>query len=52
MKILLDTCVWGGVLDALKIAGHNVIWTGDWDKDPGDIEILSYAYEEKRILIT
>ncbi len=52
MKILLDTCVWGGVLNALKVAGHNVIWTGDWDKDPGDIEILSYAYEEKRILIT
>jgi predicted nuclease of predicted toxin-antitoxin system len=52
MKILLDTCVWRGVLNTLKVAGHNVIWTGDWDKDPGDIEILSYAYEEKRILIT
>ena len=52
MKILIDTCVWGGVVNALKVAGHNVIWTGDWDKDPGDIEIISNAYKEKRVLIT
>ncbi len=52
MKILLDTCVWGGVRNVLKVAGHNVIWTGDWDKDPGDVEILSHAFKEKRILIT
>ena len=52
MKILLDTCVWKGVLKVLKVAGHNVIWTGDWDQDPGDVEILSHAYEEGRILIT
>ncbi|MCD4729620.1 MAG: DUF5615 family PIN-like protein [Bacteroidales bacterium] len=52
MKILLDTCVWGGVRNVLKEAGHNVIWTGDWDQDPGDMEILSHANEEGRILIT
>jgi predicted nuclease of predicted toxin-antitoxin system len=52
MKILLDTCVWGGACKALKVAGYNVIWTGDWEKDPGDMEILSYAYNERRILIT
>ena len=52
MKIILDTCVWGGVRKVLILAGHNVIWTGDWDQDPGDMEILSHAYEEERILIT
>ncbi len=52
MKIMLDTCVWGGVRKVLKVAGHNVIWTGDWDQDPGDMEILSHAYKEGRILIT
>ena len=52
MKILLDTCVWGGARKVLKEAGHDVIWTGDWNRDPGDIEILSHANEEGRILIT
>lgn len=52
MKILLDTCVWGGVRKDLKIAGHDVIWAGEWDKDPGDEEILDRAYQEKRILVT
>lgn len=52
MKILLDTCVWGGVLQTLKSAGYDVIWTGEWDKDPGDEEILAFAHREGRILVT
>lgn len=52
MKLLLDTCVWGGVQTALTAAGHDVIWTGDWDEDPGDEEILAAARNEERILIT
>ena len=52
MKILLDTCVWGGVREALSSAGHDVVWTGDWDEDPGDDEILAQAYREGRILVT
>jgi len=52
MKVLLDTCVWGGVKENLESIGYNVIWSGDWERDPGDIEILSYAYNEKRILVT
>ena len=35
MKILLDTCVWGGVVQELRAAGHDVVWTGDWQEDPG-----------------
>ena len=50
MKVLLDTCIWGGVKDALFDAGYDVIWTGDWDEDPGDDEILAYAYREGRVL--
>ena len=41
MKVLLDTCVWGGVRQTLSDAGHDVVWTGDWDEDPGDDEILA-----------
>jgi predicted nuclease of predicted toxin-antitoxin system len=52
MRLLLDTCVWGGAADALRMSGHDVIWSGDWDEDPGDEEILATAHAEGRILIT
>ncbi len=52
MEILLDTCVWGGAVPALQEAGHDVVWTGDWAKDPGDREILASAYSEGRVLVT
>ena len=37
---------------ALSAADHDVIWTGDWDEDPGDDEILAYADSEGRVLVT
>lgn len=52
MKVLLDTCVWGGVAQALADAGHDVAWTGNWEEDPGDEEILALAYAESRVLVT
>ena len=51
MKLLLDTCISWTVRDALQAAGHDVIWTGDWPRDPGDEEILEYGYRENRLLI-
>ena len=29
MKILLDTCVWGGVVQELRTAGHDLVWAGE-----------------------
>jgi predicted nuclease of predicted toxin-antitoxin system len=52
MKILLDTCVWGGARKTLAAAGHDVEWTGNWPQDPGDDTILAHAYQEGRILVT
>ena len=52
MKILLDTCVWGGVREALRARGHDVIWAGEWESDPGDEEILQHADAQGRILVT
>jgi predicted nuclease of predicted toxin-antitoxin system len=52
MRVLLDTCVWGGTKDTLSLSGHDVIWAGDWTSDPGDAEILSLAKTERRVLIT
>lgn len=52
MKLLLDSCVWGGCLGELRISGHEVEWAGRWDKDPGDREILHIAHNERRVLVT
>jgi len=52
LKVLLDTCVWGGVRKALSDAGHDVVWAGDWTTDPGDEEILHRAHQETRVLVT
>jgi predicted nuclease of predicted toxin-antitoxin system len=52
MKLLLDTCVWGGATADLRAAGHDVLWTGDLAQDPGDEDILAQANREQRVLIT
>ena len=52
MKLLLDTCVWGGAAGALRRAGHDVVWSGEWGQDPGDEDILSIAHEDGRTLVT
>lgn len=52
MKVLLDSCVWGGSRQVLEAAGHDVVWSGDWPEDPGDEEILTQAHQEGRVLVT
>ena len=52
MKVLLDTCVWGGIKEKLVTAGYDVIWAGEWTEDPGDEEILDRAHGEGRVLVT
>ena len=52
MKALLDSCVWGGVASTLTEAGHDVVWAGAWNQDPGDAEILALAFQEGRVLVT
>jgi predicted nuclease of predicted toxin-antitoxin system len=52
VKLLLDACVWGGACEELRVAGHDVIWVGDWPKDPGDEEIMAWALRRKRVLVT
>jgi predicted nuclease of predicted toxin-antitoxin system len=52
VKLLLDTCVWGGAKSILQHAGHDVVWAGDWSSDPGDEQILKVAADEGRVLIT
>jgi predicted nuclease of predicted toxin-antitoxin system len=52
MNLLLDTCVWSGAKAVVENAGHNAIWIGNMEKDPGDKAIILKAYIENRILIT
>jgi predicted nuclease of predicted toxin-antitoxin system len=43
MNLLLDTCVWGGAIKVLATAGHDVLWMGETEPDPGDEEIMRKA---------
>ncbi len=52
MRLLLDSCVWGGALRELVSAGHDVDSVPAWGSDPGDEAILNRAHSETRILIT
>ncbi len=52
MRVLFDSCVSALAKNVLDDAGHDVIWVGDWPRDPGDQEILTRALGELRILVT
>lgn len=50
--MLTDTCIWGPTSAALRAAGHDVEWAGDWPYDPGDRAILEHAHADGRVLVT
>ena len=52
MRLLLDTCISGHAAEMLRAHSHDVVWTGEWEHDPGDEQILALAFAENRILIT
>ncbi len=39
-------------MSEVRDAGHDVVWSGDWEEDPGDEAILAAAREQRRILVT
>jgi predicted nuclease of predicted toxin-antitoxin system len=52
MKILLDSCIWGGAKIDLEKAGIDTKWVGDFLKDPGDELIIQLAVRESRVIVT
>lgn len=52
MNVLLDSCVSPLAAQAIRDAGHDVTWAGDWPTDPGDEQILRIAAAESRVLVT
>ncbi len=52
MRVLIDGCLSGHAAEIVRRAGHDVEWAGDWQKDPGDDEILRCAVADSRVLVT
>ncbi|HKI04555.1 MAG TPA: DUF5615 family PIN-like protein [Thermoanaerobaculia bacterium] len=52
MRLLLDSCVWGGARHELAAHGIDVVAAADWERDPGDEEVLERAYQAGRVLVT
>lgn len=52
MRILVDACVAGFVVHALRRSGFEVEWVAEWEEDPGDRAILDRAYAAGQVLIT
>jgi predicted nuclease of predicted toxin-antitoxin system len=52
VKVLLDTCVSPASKSVLIQAGHDVVWVGDWPRDPGDEALLDLARSDGRVVVT
>ncbi|MEW6419707.1 MAG: DUF5615 family PIN-like protein [Nitrospirota bacterium] len=52
MKFLIDSCISGFAVKALRDAGYEVLWIPESGKDPGDEEIIKKAFSEELILVT
>jgi predicted nuclease of predicted toxin-antitoxin system len=52
MKLLVDSCAGRRLARSLQAAGHDVVFAGDWEQDPGDDEILAFAQRGSRVIIT
>lgn len=52
MKLLIDSCLPRSLANVLTAEGHDTVWSGDWEHDPGDRRILELALAEQRVLIT
>jgi len=52
MRLLADACAGQKLARQLSGAGHDIVFVGDWDRDPGDEEILALAQAECRAVVT
>ena len=52
MKFLVDVCAGEKLREWLLAGGHDVAFVGDRDPRMEDEVVLSWAYEETRILVT
>ena len=52
MRLLVDNCLSWFLADELRRDGHDVATVTEWDRDPGDGQIIEIAAAESRVIIT
>jgi predicted nuclease of predicted toxin-antitoxin system len=52
MRFLADENFPGAAVDALRRAGHDVVWVGTISAGAADVEILRWAARESRVVLT
>lgn len=52
MRLLVDTCVSPRVVEALRAAGHEAEWVGNWPGSPADEDVLAHAYAQGQVIVT
>lgn len=52
MKFLIDRCAGVKLAQWLRTRGHDVLYAGERDPDPGDEELLAQAVADNRVLVT
>jgi predicted nuclease of predicted toxin-antitoxin system len=52
MRLLLDSCLSWLIASELRLDGHDVGSVAEWDRDPGDAQIMAIAAAESRVIIT
>ena len=52
MRLLADSNIARATVRALRSAGHDVVWAGDRDRDPGDAALLAEARADQRVFLT
>lgn len=52
MRILANENVPGDAVEALRNVGYDVVWAREHEPGRSDIEILTQARQEKRVLVT
>lgn len=52
MRFLVDECVAGVIVDALKGDGHDVVWVKTLMRSASDEQIFARAAEEQRVVVT
>jgi len=52
MKVLFDTSIWEVLYSLLHKRRRDVEWVGHWEKQPSDQELLAYALEHQKVIVT
>lgn len=52
MRWLVDECVDAALVAQLRDAGHDVVYTADVEPSASDVEVITHARAEGRLLLT